>query len=152
MGERIQRIKVAPEHTFRGPDGEAIPVRDLGLGLVREDGQIQEIRATFRLDWEDWRRVDAHGWFHLAPEDREPQSEPFEEGVPVEVEAVLDAGPAMVLEIAAEDAYEAGALVLDAAPTDPLVREASWAALGVTQEDPDIPGVSLGFATRRFGG
>ncbi|GAB4327757.1 MAG: hypothetical protein Kow0010_11380 [Dehalococcoidia bacterium] len=134
--------------------GTPLPVTLKDVGFYYTNGLLDHVRATFVMDPDTYRRIDADALFHLEPEHRGPGADRFEPTGDVQVEARLDTDLLLHLLEAGGTPEEAGHALIRLAAEDPanlLVDTDSWYALGVTVAvDQDaVPGGTLreGYST-----
>ncbi len=121
--------------SMQPPSGEPLPITDVGIALTTDDdGQLTELRLTFRLAAALWARLDAEQLFGLVPEVRGPLfAGGFLPEPDLEVEARLDAEHCPALQPLADNIYALGARLLPEAD-NPLRRTESWKALVIKQQ------------------
>lgn len=119
---------------LRPPAGEPLQVHAVDLALDREDGALIEVRFSFALTAEPYRRVLDDSLFHLAPESRGPLAEQFVADGDVQVEARLDTALIPGVALLGEDILQTGPAFGALAAGSPLLETESWYALAVTKE------------------
>jgi len=142
----VTECKVPPISLY-APSGEALPLTEVLLRLDLEGEQLVGCRLEFELPHHVWERVDQEALFHLDPDVRGPCfGGGFEPGIPIEIEARLQPSSLPLVSLQANDVYEAGVLLMDAAPGSELVSTESWYALVVKQRF--VGPVKTGFVTQ----
>lgn len=140
-----EKIKIAPEHSFRAPDGSDVPVRSLRLEVDYDDETVREIRTGFWVDHATWERIDAGGWFNMPAEVRGATfAGGFEPGANIEIEAELDGDATTAVALTSDDYWDIGAQLHGAKGDAPLNKTESWFGLYVKQVRGPI---KTGFAT-----
>jgi hypothetical protein len=141
----VFKARLGPALTFYDRQCEPLPIRSPEIELHRVEGQVTEVRLTFRVDPLVWRRIDTDALFHLGAEARGPTfAGGFLEGVDFELEVRLARSSMPMLTLRAEDEFEAGALLVAGGPGEELLATESWYALYVKQ--PRGP-IKTGFQT-----
>jgi hypothetical protein len=119
---------------FAVPHGDPLDVHATDLAFVRSDGILEEVRLTFTVHPDGYRRIDSESLFHLAPEYRGPAAAGFRPDADVQVEARLDTALIPGVAVLGEDIMVAGPAFAALASGSPLLESESWYALSVTKE------------------
>lgn len=142
----IETFRLTERLPLRAPDGSEVVVEDAGVRLEREGDRVVDVWLIGELVPAAWTRVDAGGWFHLAPDARGPSfGGPFQADVRVKIEARLAPATATALALLAEDEWTLLAELLGARLLRELHETETWYALYVTQPRGPVRG---GFRTR----
>lgn len=138
------------ELAFATASGPNLFVHGIDLALDRIDGVLDEVRLTFSVPPEVYRRIEREELFHLEPQLRGPGAERFDPDSDVQIEARLDPPLLPGIAVFGDDIVQVGPRFSALAAGSPLLETESWFALHVTVEVlRDAEGGSLreGFST-----
>lgn len=146
MPAETHTAKLGPSLVLYPPSGEPLEIQRPALQTTWQGDQLLDAVLVFEVPVATWARIDRENLFHLEPDARGPTfAGGFEPAPEIEIEARLRPQSLPVVAVQAEDEFDAGALLVAAAPGDELIRTESWFAMYVKQRRGPV---KTGFQTR----
>lgn len=142
-----EKIRIAGKLDLDAPGGESVPVREVYMEITQSGDQLVSVVIEFQVDYATWERIDAGGWFNMAPETRgDTFAGKLDPEKVVEIEARLGDASLPLLAIVSENIWELGGTLYPDGGPDEMRNTESWYGMYVKQEY--LPGLKTGFQTK----